>query len=90
RVSGDRAASFRQDDRRLKVTFGGERASGQELTVTVEYSGAPSPRRTRWGLLGWEELEDGVLVASQPTGAPTWFPCNDIPSDKATYRLQFT
>lgn len=90
RVSGDRAASFRQDDRRLKVTFGGERHSGQELTVTVDYSGAPSPRRTRWGLLGWEELEDGVLVASQPTGAPTWFPCNDLPSDKATYRLEFT
>ena len=90
RVSGDRAASFRQDDRRLKVAFGGERESGQELTVTIEYSGAPSPRRTRWGLLGWEELEDGVLVASQPTGAPTWFPCNDIPSDKATYRLEFT
>lgn len=90
RVSGDRSASFRQDDRRLKVLFGGERQSGQELTVTVDYSGAPSPRRTRWGLLGWEELEDGVLVASQPTGAPTWFPCNDVPSDKATYRLEFT
>ncbi|MEV8173714.1 M1 family metallopeptidase [Microbacterium sp. NPDC079176] len=90
RVVGDRAASFRQDDRRLKVVFGGERASGQELTVAVEYSGSPSPRRTRWGLLGWEELEDGVLVASQPTGAPTWFPCNDLPSDKATYRLEFT
>nr|WP_201468979.1 M1 family metallopeptidase [Microbacterium hydrocarbonoxydans] len=90
RVAGDRSASFRQDDRRLKVLFGAERDTGQELTVTVEYSGAPSPRRTRWGLLGWEELEDGVLVASQPTGAPTWFPCNDLPFDKATYRLQFT
>ncbi|WP_447912108.1 M1 family metallopeptidase [Microbacterium phyllosphaerae] len=90
RVSGDRAASFRQDDRRIKLLFGSERAGGDEITVTVDYSGAPSPRRTRWGLLGWEELEDGVLVASQPTGAPTWFPCNDIPSDKATYRLEFT
>ncbi|KAA0959906.1 M1 family metallopeptidase [Microbacterium sp. ANT_H45B] len=90
RVTGDRAASFRQDDRRLKVIFGAERASGREITVSIDYTGAPGPRRTRWGLLGWEELEDGVIVASQPTGAPTWFPCNDIPSDKATYRLVFT
>ncbi len=90
RVTGDRRASFRQDARRLKVVFGADRENGEELTVVVEYAGAPAPRRTRWGLLGWEELEDGVLVASQPTGAPTWFPCNDIPSDKATYRLEIT
>ncbi|WP_435742753.1 M1 family metallopeptidase [Microbacterium sp. PMB16] len=90
RVSGDRGTTFRQDQRRLKVLFGTERAAGEELTITVEYSGAPAPRRTRWGLIGWEELEDGALVASQPTGAPTWFPCNDLPSDRATYRLEFT
>lgn len=90
RVSGDRGATFRQDQRRVKVLFGALRAAGDEFTITLEYSGAPGPRRTRWGLIGWEELEDGVLVASQPTGAPTWFPCNDLPSDRATYRLEFT
>lgn len=90
RVSGDRGATFRQDQRRVKVIFGADRGAGDEFTITVDYSGAPGPRRTRWGLIGWEELEDGALVASQPTGAPTWFPCNDIPSDKATYRLEFT
>ena len=39
------------------------------------------------GEVGWEELSDGVLVAAQPYGAPSWFPCNDRPSDKATYRI---
>jgi aminopeptidase N len=39
------------------------------------------------GEVGWEELNDGVLVAAQPYGAPSWFPCNDRPSDKATYRI---
>lgn len=90
RVSGDRGATFRQDQRRVKVLFGHDRAVGDEFTITVDYSGAPAPRRTRWGLIGWEELEDGALVASQPTGAPTWFPCNDVPADRATYRLEFT
>jgi len=31
-----------------------------------------------------------VLVASQPNGAPSWFPCNDQPADKATYRVALT
>ena len=59
-------------------------------TITVAYAGAPRPRRSRWGTIGWEELDDGALVASQPTGAPTWFPCNDVPSDKPTSRVSFT
>ena len=33
---------------------------------------------------------DGVLVASQPVGAPSWFPCNDHPADKASYRIAVT
>ena len=40
--------------------------------------------------MGWDELTDGALVASQPVGAPSWFPCNDHPSDKATYRIAVT
>jgi aminopeptidase N len=39
---------------------------------------------------GWEELADGVLVAGQTNGAPSWFPCNDRPDDKATYRIELT
>ena len=51
---------------------------------------ARGPRSSRWGEIGWEELDDGVLVASQPIGAPTWFPCNDRPADKARYRIELT
>ena len=88
KIAGDSRASFTQSDRKLKVTLGRPLAAGDSFTATVTYAGAPRPRRTRWGTIGWEELEDGLLVASQPTGAPTWFPCNDVPSDKATYRIE--
>ncbi|MBS1672510.1 MAG: M1 family metallopeptidase [Actinobacteria bacterium] len=81
---------FTQTDRKLKVAFGRGLAAGDPFELTVSYGGAPRPRRTRWGTLGWEELEDGAIVASQPVGAPSWFPCNDHPSDKATYRLAVT
>ena len=39
---------------------------------------------------GWEELADGVIVAGQTHGAPSWFPCNDRPDDKASYRITVT
>lgn len=81
---------FTQTDRKLKVAFGRELAAGDPFELTISYGGAPRPRRTRWGTLGWEELEDGAIVASQPIGAPSWFPCNDHPGDKATYRLTVT
>lgn len=63
--------------------------TGATATVRIAYGGTPSPTTTRWGTLGWEELDEGALVASQPTGAPTWFPCNDHPRSKATYRVSF-
>ena len=53
---------------------------GEATSVTLTYAGNPGPSRSVWGEVGWEELDDGVLVASQPTGAPTWFPCNDHPA----------
>lgn len=61
---------------------------GEDVTVRVKYSGKPRPISSRaLGSAGWEELEDGVIVAAQPHGAPTWFPCNDRPDNKATYAL---
>ncbi|GIF72990.1 aminopeptidase [Asanoa siamensis] len=64
--------------------------AGAPFTVTVRYAGTPKPIPSRWGDLGWERLDDGALVASQPTGAPSWFPCNDHPADKASYRIAVT
>jgi aminopeptidase N len=63
---------------------------GAAFAVDVRYSGNPRPTASTWGPVGWEELADGVLVASQPIGAPTWFPCNDLPSHKAPFRIGVT
>ncbi|MBW8732494.1 MAG: M1 family metallopeptidase, partial [Terrabacter sp.] len=57
--------------------------------VAITYADTPGPVATRWGDVGWEELTEGALVAAQPNGAATWFPCNDHPRTKATYRLAF-
>ena len=36
---------------------------------------------------GWIHTDDGVAALGEPQGAPTWFPCNDTPTDKALYRI---
>lgn len=88
------------DGKRARYTHGAgklrirpERAlrAGSPFTVEVHYVGPPRPVRTRqWGELGWDELTDGALVASQPIGAPSWFPCNDHVANKAGYRIAVT
>jgi aminopeptidase N len=92
RVDVDGAqARHRHERGRLTVTLPGPVEAGEELTVRIRYSGSPRPVPSRvLGTAGWEELADGVLTASQPHGAPSWFPCNDRPDDKATYRFSVT
>ncbi|GAA1966195.1 M1 family metallopeptidase [Microbacterium deminutum] len=90
RVDGDRRTLFQQGPRKLRLTTARALEPGEPFSIEVLYSGVPRPRRSRWGTIGWEELEDGALVASQPIGAPTWFPCNDRPDDRARYRIAVT
>ncbi|KRF07703.1 peptidase M1 [Nocardioides sp. Soil777] len=89
KVSVDGAAvKYRDRTGTLTVRLGETVAAGESVTVTVRYHGHPTPEKTRHlGAAGWEELTDGVIVAGQPHGAPSWFPCNDRPSNKATYRM---
>jgi len=89
-VDGVRAKKVSVGTHKTTVTPATPIAAGAEFAVHVRYRGAPRPLRSPWGTLGWEELTDGVIVASQPIGAPSWFPCNDRPDDKATYRIELT
>jgi aminopeptidase N len=92
KVSVDRVRvkKLSQTPTKLTITPPTPLVKGETFIVEIEYGGAAEPRSTHWGTVGWEELSDGVLVASQPTGAPTWFPCNDHPSNKASFDIQVT
>jgi aminopeptidase N len=87
---GRRPAKFSARGHKLKVHLAEPIVAGQRVTVAIRYAGQPGPLRSTWGDLGWEELTDGVIVAGQPSGAPSWFPCNDRPDSKATYRVSVT
>ena len=83
-------ARFDQDGGKLRIRPSTAIRAGAEFTIDVRYGGKLRPVSGPWGDIGWDELRDGVIVASQPTGAPSWFPCNDHPADKASYRIALT
>ncbi len=84
---GGRPVKWRRNGAELTVRTGAI-AAGSGARLVVRYAGHPRPVMGMFGEAGWEELSDGALVASQPYGAPSFFPCNDRPSDKASYRIQ--
>ncbi|WP_406009888.1 M1 family metallopeptidase [Streptomyces sp. NBC_00637] len=89
RVDG-RPAHYTHRGGRLRVRPAKPLRAGAAFTVEVHWSGNPKPVNSPWGEIGWEELGDGALVASQPVGAPSWYPCNDRPADKASYLISVT
>ena len=89
-IEGARVRKFTTRHGKLHVWVSEPLAATTAVRLDVRYGGNPGPVRGAWGEVGWEELEDGVIVAGQPNGAATWFPCDDHPAAKATYRLVVT
>ena len=89
-IDGVAPARFRTSTGKLRITLARPLTPGSSFRIDVTYRGSPRPLLGNWGDVGWEELADGVLVAGEPDGAPTWFPCNDHPADKAPYRIAVT
>ena len=58
----------------------------EELTVIISYSGSPES-----GLNFSYHGNDPIIWSlDEPIGAREWFPCYDIPSDKATVKMHIT
>ncbi|WP_436536737.1 M1 family metallopeptidase [Actinoplanes sp. HUAS TT8] len=89
RVDG-RPAKFDHRPDKLRIRPDRPISYGAIFKIEIRYGGKPAPISGRWGDIGWDELTDGALVASQPNGAPSWFPCNDRPDDKATFLIAVT
>jgi aminopeptidase N len=79
-------ASVARRGAEMTVTPGAPISSGNSFTVVVAYHGRPHPI----GGVGWIPTRDGTAAFSEPNGAPSWFPCNDHPSDKASYSFTVT
>jgi aminopeptidase N len=64
-------------------------AKGQQFHTRVRYSGVPEHAEDgTLGVNGWQIAKSGgAFVAGEPHSATSWYPSNDTPKDKATFRL---
>ncbi len=85
-------AAFDRAGRELTVTPAHPLDADEDAVVVVHYSGSPKPVVVGTDLfeLGWTTDGRDAFVASEPAGAATWFPANDHPTDKATFRFEIT
>jgi aminopeptidase N len=90
-VGGDRAEVTRQE-RELVIEPPTDIAEGESFTTVIAYRGEPQPISEGTDIfeLGWHTDGREVYVVSEPSGAQTFFPVNDHPTDKATYTLRIT
>lgn len=85
------AATSRADGNELIVTPAAGIPDGREFTVVAEYGGTPDQLENKsLGNGGWIRTKDGGIALGQPESASTWYPVNDHPSDKATFKLAMT
>jgi aminopeptidase N len=89
-------ASFSRNQSELTITPNIALVSGAAFTTTVVYHGQPKPIINDPGalaypaMIGWIKWRTGVFVDNRTSGAMTWYPVNNHPTDKATYRFTIT
>lgn len=87
------AAEFSRTGTELTVRPALALVDGQEFSVGVSYSGTPVPLNdpgVPFTTLGWHSQDGVIYTISQPSGAMTWYPSNNHPSDKATFEFRIT
>jgi aminopeptidase N len=90
-VEGEAAATTR-DERELVIDPATDIADGSDFTAIITYRGKPVPINEGTDIfeLGWQTDGREAFVVSEPSGAQTFFPVNDHPTDKATYTISVT
>ena len=84
-------AEFVEAPPELMITPVSPLASGQSVAVDVTYTLQPEPVPSAAGeQVGWFRSPGGSYVINEPEGTSTWMPCDDHPSDKATFRFELT
>ncbi|MFF5990866.1 M1 family metallopeptidase [Prauserella flavalba] len=88
-VDGERAEFARQGDFELVITPGEPLTNGSEFTARVRYEGTPQDASSaQLGGNGWQRSESGgAFVLGEPQSGSYWYPVNEHPRDKATFRL---
>ena len=80
--------SFSQEDTQLSIPI--YEMNSDTFVVEIVYSGKPKKIGFASFVFGEINGKSATYSLSEPTYASTWFPCNDMPSDKATMDMEIT
>ncbi|GAB1514867.1 M1 family metallopeptidase [Actinophytocola sp. KF-1] len=88
-VGGQPAKYTREGDHELVITPAEAIAEGATFETRVQYGGTPeSAEAGSLGENGWQRSSSGgAFAAGEPHSATSWYPANDTPKDKATFKL---
>jgi aminopeptidase N len=89
----DAQAEFSHNEDEVTIKPAQILEADKPFTVVVRYHGSPEMIKIQAGYfeMGWSHVESGAInVWGEPDGAVTWFPSNNHPRDKATYRFEIT
>ena len=90
KVNGNKA-TFTRDGQELVITPRTLLRRRDDMKIKVSYHGVPTTVIDPDGAVdGWIRTPGGVVALSEPQGAPSWYPVNDYPTDKATYSIAMT
>jgi aminopeptidase N len=88
-----KSAQFNRKGQELIITPAMPIAVNETFTAKIKYRGSPKKNKSvvYGNLVGWIASKGGsFVVSSQPDGAANYYPVNDHPIDKATYRFNVT
>ena len=90
RVDGEEAR-FERAKGKLVVLPPQPIAKGSRFVTNIRYAGKPPKITDPDGSQeGWYPTDDGVLAVGEPQGTAAWIPCNNIPTDKASFSFDLT
>lgn len=84
----DLDTDYEIDDKYLKIPLAS--AKPDEFKIEVDYEGTPEKSGLEGFVFGKRNGMSLVYNLSEPNYASSWFPCNDIPSDKTKLDIHIT
>lgn len=82
-VSGNQRLLFSHLMDRVNISLASSVNSGDNIPLTIYYRGVPVPTGFGSFIFGSHNNEPSVWNLSEPFGSSDWFPCKNVPSDKA-------
>ncbi len=82
-ISGNQRLMFSHLMDRVNISLASTVNSGDDITVIIYYRGMPVPTGFGSFIFGSHNNEPSIWNLSEPFGSSDWFPCKNVPSDKA-------